>query len=72
MDKTKVFFSISNLKIMTAKHVLSEAGIESFTINKMDSMHPGVFDGKIELYVDIEVQDKARNVLIENELLDEQ
>jgi len=70
MDKTKVFFSISNLKIMTAKHVLSEAGIESFTLNKMDSMHPGVFDGKIELYVSGEDEKNARKVLLENELLE--
>lgn len=66
-DKT-VFFSISEIKIMTAKHLLSEAGIESHSIDRRDSAHAGVF-GDIELYVPQSDEEKARKILVDAEIL---
>ncbi len=68
MDEKRVFFTVSNLKIMSAKHLLAEAGIQAFTINKMDSAHAGVF-GHIELYVDTSQAQEARSLLVEHEIL---
>ena len=50
MNNSMIWFSISQWKIKTAQYVLSQIGIESHTINKMDSAHAGLF-GDIELYV---------------------
>lgn len=68
MNEKRVMFSISQIKIMTAKHVLSEAGIKAFSIDKTDSAHAGVF-GDIELYVDAPQADEARRILEEEEIL---
>lgn len=68
MEKSTVFFSVSHLKIMTAKHLLEEAGIIAHTIDKMDSAHAGVF-GDIELHVSKEDEAKAKKVLVEAEIL---
>lgn len=68
MKEKRVMFSISHLKIMTAKHVLKEAGIEAFSVDKTDSAHAGIF-GDIELFVDQSVADKARAILVEEEII---
>lgn len=68
MEEQKVMFSISHLKIMTAKHVLELAGIKAFSIDKMDSAHAGIF-GDIELYVDKDAADAARKILEEEEII---
>ncbi|MBT8234149.1 MAG: DUF2007 domain-containing protein [Saprospiraceae bacterium] len=68
MENSTVFFSVSHLKIMTAKHLLEEAGIVSHSINKLDSAHAGVF-GDIELYVDKKDEEAARKILKEAEIL---
>lgn len=68
MDKKTVFFSVSHLKVMTAQHMLKEAGIESHVINKMDTAHAGVF-GDIELHVDEKDEERARQILNEAEIL---
>lgn len=68
MDKTTVFFSVSQIKMMTAQHLLKEAGIDCHTINKMDSAHAGVF-GEIELHVPKEDEAKAKSILEEAEIL---
>lgn len=68
MEEKRVLFTVSNLKIMSAKHLLAEAGIQAFTINKMDSAHAGVF-GHIELYVDASEEVKARTILQENDMI---
>ena len=62
MEEKRVMFSVSQIKILTAKHVLKEAGIEAFSIDKMDSAHAGVF-GDIELYVDQAQAEEARKIL---------
>ncbi len=64
----KVFFSISQIKVKTAQHLLRVAGIESHSINKIDSAHPGVF-GHIELYVPKDDEEAARKILQEAEIL---
>jgi len=69
MNNSMIWFSISHLKIKTAQYILSQIGIESHTINKMDSAHAGLF-GDIELYVAKENEDKARKILIEEGILD--
>lgn len=63
-----VCFSVSDIKIMTAKHVLAEAGIKAFSINKKDSAHAGIF-GTIELYVDKEHEERAREILVREEVI---
>lgn len=63
-----VCFSVSDIKIITAKHVLGEAGIKAFSINKMDSAHAGIF-GTIELYVDKADEERARKILINEEII---
>lgn len=68
MSESAVFFSISQIKIVTAQHLLSEAGIESHTINKMDSAHAGLF-GEIELYVAKDKESDAREILTQAEII---
>ena len=68
MEKRKVMFSVSHLKIKTAQHVLELAGIPSFPIDKMDSAHAGLF-GDIQLFVDEDNAAKAREILEQEEIL---
>jgi len=68
MKDSTVFFSVSQIKIMTAQHLLNEAGIENHTINKIDSAHAGVF-GNIELYVSKKDEEAARVILFDAEIL---
>lgn len=69
MENNLVMFSVSEIKVMTARHILEEAGIESFVLNKKDSAHAGIF-GHIELYVKEANQEKARKILIEGEIIE--
>ena len=68
MKESMVMFTVSQIKILTAQHVLKEAGIESFVLNKMDSAHAGLF-GDIELYVAKKDSIEAKLVLLENEII---
>ena len=70
METTLIFFSISDLKITTARHILAEAGIESFVIDKKDSVYAGILGGKVEVYVRKEDQEEANRVLEENNMFD--
>ena len=63
-----VCFSVSDIKIITAKHVLEQAGIKAFSINKKDSAHAGIF-GTIELYVDKADGERARKILVDEEII---
>lgn len=63
-----VYFTVSDLKVMTARHMLEEAGIESFIINKQDSAYPGLIGG-VELYVRSEDEEKAHKILDSEDLL---
>lgn len=70
MKTTLIFFSISDLKITTARHILAEAGIESFVIDKKDSVYSGIFGGKVEVYVRKEDEVEADRILRENNMFD--
>jgi len=70
METTLVYFTISEIKIRGARHILSEAGIESFIVNKTDSVYAGILGGKIELYVRSDQQEEAARLLKESEILD--
>ena len=61
-------FTVSQLRIVSARHFLSEAGIESWTVNKMDSAHAGLF-GDMELHVPTEDEIEARKILIHEEII---
>lgn len=61
-------FTVSRLRIVTAQHILKEADIVSFTIDKLDSAHGGAF-GDIELYVDEEDAIEARAILQSEEII---
>jgi len=65
-----VFISVSQIKVMTALHLLKEAGINANVIDKMDSAHAGVF-GHIEILISEDDQDQARAILTEAEILNE-
>jgi len=68
MKEKMIMFSISHLKIMTAKHLLSLAGIEAFSVDKMDSAHAGLW-GDIELYVSESHAELAKEILVNEEIL---
>lgn len=68
MNKETVFLSISHLKVMTAMHLLEEAGIKAHKVDKMDHAHPGVF-GEIQVFIAQEDEEKARVILVEAEIL---
>lgn len=68
MEKETVFFIFSELKAKTAKHMLDEAGITSFIINKKDSAYAGVF-GDIELHIDKADEQRAKEILEDAEIL---
>lgn len=71
METSLVYFSISDLRIVTARHVLTEAGIESFTINKKDSVYAGILGGKVELYVRTDQEAEAKKILEESGVLED-
>ena len=68
MNTTTVMFTVSQLRIVSARHFLSEAGIESWTVNKMDSAHAGLF-GDMELHVPTEDEIEARRILVNEEII---
>lgn len=68
MEERKVMFSISELKIMTAKHILESAGITAHSIDKRDSAHAAAW-GDIELYVDESKSIEARQLLWDEGIL---
>lgn len=68
MTEQKVMFTISELKIMTAKHILEAAGIEAHSIDKRDTAHAALW-GDIELYVDAARSKEARQLLWDEGIL---
>jgi len=68
MNDNTVFFSISDIKVMTAMHLLKENGIMANKVNKMDSAHPGVF-GDIQIIIAKEDEERARTILKDAEIL---
>lgn len=68
MSNEAVFLAVSQIKVNTAIHLLEEAGIIAHTINKMDSAHANLF-GNIEIIVRKEDAEKAKEILVEAEIL---
>ena len=68
MEKETVFISVSEIKVMTGMHLLQEAGINAHKINRMDSAHANIF-GDIQIIVDSEDEEKAREILAEAEVI---
>ena len=68
MTNESVFIAVSQIKVNTAVHLLQEAGINAHVINKMDSAHANLF-GVIQIIVPKDVEAKAREILIEAEIL---
>lgn len=68
MSNETVFLAVSQIKVNTAIHLLEEAGIIAHTINKMDSAHANLF-GNIEIIVRKEDEARAREILVEAEIL---
>lgn len=69
MNENRVMISVSQLKVMTAQHLLREAGIDSVNVNKMDSAHAGLF-GDNQLYVPKEQSEEAKKILKENGIIE--
>ena len=63
-----VMFTVSQIKIKTAQHVLKENGISSFTLDQTDSAHAGLF-GDIKLYVHENLAEQAKAILEREEIL---
>ncbi|WP_420574418.1 DUF2007 domain-containing protein [Kordia sp.] len=63
MSNVKVYTTNEQIQIMDAKHILDEAGINYFEINKMDSAYVGILGGSIELHVAQEDVEKAVQLL---------
>ena len=68
MDESRIAFAVSELKVIHAQHVLNEAGIGSFVLNKKDSAYAGIL-GDIQLFVDKADAEKAKAILEEAEVL---
>ena len=59
MEMSTVYKNTSDLKIVTARHALNEAGIDTFILNKSDSAYVGLFGGEILLNVAIDKAEEA-------------
>ena len=63
MSRKKIYTSDSQIQIMDAKHILDQANINYFEINKMDTAYAGILGGKIELHVEESDAQKAVELL---------
>lgn len=61
-EMTKVWTTPQYLQAELAQHKLSEAGIESFIMDKRDSSYPGIL-GHVELHVSTEDVQNAEKIL---------
>ena len=68
MESESKFIAVSQLKVMTALHLLKEAGIDAHHINKMDSAHANIF-GEIQIIVSSEDEARTREILVEAEII---
>lgn len=71
MEMSTVYKNTSDLKVVTARHLLSEAGIETFILNKSDSAYVGLFGGEILVNVALPDATKAVELLREGGFYDE-
>lgn len=63
MSRNKIYSTDSEIQAIDAKHLLDEAGINYFEINKMDRSYAGILGGSIELYVEETDTEKAIKAL---------
>lgn len=63
MSRKKIYSSDSQIQIMDAKHILDQANVNYFEINKMDSSYAGILGGSIELHVEEVDAKKALTLL---------
>ncbi|EDP94818.1 DUF2007 domain-containing protein [Kordia algicida OT-1] len=63
MSKVKIYTTTEQIQAMDAKHILDEARINYFEINKMDRAYAGMLGGSIELHVAEEDVEKAAQLL---------
>lgn len=63
MEMSTVYKSTSDLKIVAARHALSEAGIETFVLDKSDSAYVGLFGGEILVNVARPQSQEAQSIL---------
>ena len=63
MSRQKIYSTDSRVQIMDAKHILDEAEVNYFEINKMDTSHAGILGGSIELHVEEADVEKAVTLL---------
>lgn len=63
MEMSTVYKNTSDLKIVTARHALHEAGIDTFILNKSDSAYVGLFGGEILVNVAVDKANKAVEIL---------
>ena len=68
MKTESIFISVSQIKVMTAMHLLEQAGIDAHHINKMDSAHANMF-GEIQIIVNREDEEKTREILKDAEII---
>ena len=63
MEMSTVYKNTSDLRIVTARHALNEAGIATFILNKSDSAYVGLFGGEILINVAIDKVEEAMALL---------
>lgn len=68
MKNGTVFFAISEIKVMTAMHLLNAAGIHAQKFSTMDTAHANMF-GDIQIIVAKEDETRAKAILEEAEIL---
>lgn len=68
MDRIKIMSTAHDIKLTTAQHLLGEAGIESFVVDKSDSAYVGLLETK-ELYVFADNREKALQILDEADVI---
>jgi len=72
MEMSTVYKHSQDLKISTARLALTEAGIDTFILNKSDSAYVGLFGGNILVNVAKEHAEQAMSILREKGFYDEE
>ncbi len=72
MEMTTVYKSPMRLKIISARHILNEAGIDTFVLDKQDSAYVGLFGVDILLNVTNSKASQAKVLLKEAGFYDEE
>ena len=68
MENKYSFINVTPLKLMTAKHLLDEAKIEYFVIDKRDTAYTGLIDS-VEIRVDSAKEEEAIRIFKAAEII---